>query len=284
MNKPPKRRRLSPPWWALGLLLLWLLAALGAPWLAPHDPQSQDIFRRLEPPFWLGGDPAFPLGTDPLGRDVLSNILYGLRVSLLVGFTAVAISVVLGTLVGLLAGYRSGSWFDSLAMRLADLQLSLPGVLVALAVLAIAGRGLLNVILIIGLVGWAPYARVVRASVLAERQKDYVNAAAALGAPTWRILLRHILPNILNPLLVQLSLDIPRAIEQEATLSFLGVGVGVDTPSLGMRISEGYPFLLSGAWWTSVLPGLALVGLVLAINALADWVRDALDPRYRGTR
>lgn len=284
MSKTARRQRPLPPWWALGLLAGWVLAALFAPWLAPHDPQSQDIFRRLEPPFWLGGDRAFPLGTDAVGRDVLSNILYGLRVSLLVGFAAVAISVVLGTLVGLLAGYRSGSRFDSLAMRLADLQLSLPGVLIALAVLAIAGRGLLNVILIIGLVGWAPYARVVRASVLAERQKDYVNAAAALGASTWRILLRHILPNILNPLLVQLSLDIPRAIEQEATLSFLGVGVGVDTPSLGMRIAEGYPFLLSGSWWTSVLPGLALVGLVLAINALADWVRDALDPRYRGTR
>lgn len=229
------------------------------------------------------GESSYLLGTDDLGRDVLSNILYGLRISLLTGFVAVAISVVVGSTVGLFAGYRGG-WFDTVAMRLVDIQLSLPAVLIALAVLAISGRGLSKVIIVIGLVGWAQYARLVRASVLSERSKDYVTAALIGGASQKRILFRHILPNVMSPLLVQISVDIPRAVELEASLSFLGLGVAVTTPSIGLRISQSYHYLYSGAWWASVLPGIALVVFVLSENLIGDWVRDVLDPRTRNIR
>jgi peptide/nickel transport system permease protein len=273
-----------PPSVSTAILSLLVLAAITAPWLAPHDPQHQDLLARLTPPAWQGGSWRFPLGTDDLGRDVLSNILFGLRVSLTAGFAAVAISVATGATLGLVAGYRAGSWFEIAVMRLADIQLSVPTVLIALAVLAVFGRGLWKVILIIGVVGWAQYARLVRASVLAERERPYITAAAVTGASEWRIVFRHLLPNVLGPLLVQVSVDIPRAVELEATLSFLGLGVSVTTPSLGLRISQGYQYLFSGAWWVSVLPGLALVALVLSENMIGDWVRDALDPRYRSTR
>lgn len=263
----------------LGVLIL---LAIFAPLIAPHDPQQQDLLARLTPPLGREGNTFFLLGADELGRDIFSNIVFGLRVSLLVGFVAVAISVVIGTPIGLLAGYRPGSWFEHVTMRFADVQLSLPGVLVALAVLAVLGRGLDKVIFVIGIVGWAQYARLVRASVLAERTKEYVVAAGGLGASVPRILARHILPNVVGPSLVQIAVDIPRAIELEATLSFLGLGVSVTTPSLGIRIAQGYQFLFSGAWWLAVMPGLALVLLVLSINLLGDWLRDSLDPVAQG--
>ncbi len=270
------------PWFSILLLLALIVAAIFAPFLAPHDPEEQSLLSRLDPPFWVSGsDPSYPLGTDGLGRDMLSNILFGLRISLLVGFAAVAISVAMGTSVGLVAGYRSGKWFDTVSMRLVDIQLSLPAVLIALAVLAITGRGLWKVIAVIGVVGWAQYARLVRSSVLSERNQDYVTAAMLAGASPTRIIFRHLLPNVLGPLLVQISVDIPRAVELEASLSFLGLGVAVTTPSLGLRVSQGYQYLFSGAWWPSVLPGAALVLLVLSENLIGDWVRDALDPRAR---
>ncbi len=231
------------PWIALLLLLALVALAIFAPLIAPHDPEEQSLLARLDPPFWMdGSDPAYPLGTDGLGRDLLSNILFGLRVSLLAGFVAVAISVTIGTLIGLVAGYRANRWFDTVAMRLVDIQLSLPAVLIALAVLAITGRGLWKVIAVIGVVGWAQYARLVRASVLAERGQDYVVAAMLAGASPARIVLRHLLPNVLGPLLVQISVDIPRAVELEASLSFLGLGVAVTTPSLGLRVAQGYQY------------------------------------------
>lgn len=271
------------PWVSLLILVALVLLALLAPWIAPHDPEAQSLLSRLDPPAWTaGGDWSYPLGSDGLGRDVLSNILFGLRVSLLAGFVAVAISVVIGGVAGLLAGYRSGGWFDGVAMRLVDIQLSLPAVLIALAVLALSGRGLWKVIAVIGIVGWAQYARLVRASVLAERQQDYVIAAMLAGASPRRVVFRHLLPNVLGPLLVQISVDIPRAVELEASLSFLGLGVAVTTPSLGLRVAQGYQYLFSGAWWPSVLPGAALVLLVLSENLIGDWVRDMLDPRVRG--
>ncbi len=257
------------------VLLALVVAAAFAPLVSPHDPQHQDLLARLAPPF-VGVSYLF--GTDELGRDIFANVLYGLRVSLLVGFVAVAISVLIGTPIGLLAGYRSGSWFEKITMRLADVQLSLPTILIALAVLAAFGRGLEKVILVVGVVGWAQYARLVRASVLSERTKDYVAAANGIGASTNRVLARHILPNILGPVLVQIAVDIPRAIELEATLSFLGLGVAITTPSLGIRIAQGYQYLFSGAWWLAVMPGVALVVLVLSINLIGDWLRDALDP------
>lgn len=259
-----------------------IVLALFAPFVAPHDPQHQDLLSRLTPPLGHTLSGFYLLGTDELGRDIFANILYGLRVSLLVGFCAVAISVVIGAPIGLLAGYRPNSWFAHFAMRVADVQLSLPVVLIALAVLAVLGRGLDKVIIVIGLVGWAQYARLIRSSVLAERTKEYVVAASGLGASLARILGRHILPNVVGPSLVQIAVDIPRAIELEATLSFLGLGVAITTPSLGIRIAQGYQFLFSGAWWLAVMPGLALVILVLAINLLGDWLRDTLDPITQG--
>jgi peptide/nickel transport system permease protein len=272
----------SLPRLPLAVLLVLGLAALLAGWIAPHDPEHQNLLARLTPPVWLaGGSWQFPLGTDGLGRDIASNVFYGLRVSLLVGFLAVAISIMLGATAGLLAGYRSGGWFDAVVMPLVDLQLSVPAVLIALAVMAVSGRGLWKLILVIGVVGWAQYARLVRASVLAERERDYITAARLIGASGPRVLFRHLLPNVLGPLLVQASLDVPRAVELEASLSFLGLGVAVTTPSLGLRVAQGYQYLFGGAWWPSVIPGLALVLLVLAENLVGDWARDALDPEYR---
>ncbi len=274
-----------PPFVPTSILLVLVLAAIFAPLIAPHDPQQQNLMMRLTPPAWVqGGSWAYPFGTDGLGRDVASNMIYGLRVSLLAGIVSVAISVVLGGVTGLVAGAAGDGWFDAVLMRLVDIQLSIPVVLIALAVLALTGRGLGKVILVIGLVGWAHYARLVRASVLAERQKDYVLAARLLGASPTRVIFRHLLPNVLGPLFVQVSVDIPRAVELEASLSFLGLGVAVTTPSLGLRIAQGYQYLFSGAWWPSVLPGLALVLLVLCENLVGDWVRDVLDPHYRRRR
>lgn len=266
------------PWFSLGLLVLLALVAILAPFLTPHEPRAQSILDSFQPPVWSGGTAAYPLGTDALGRDVLANILFGLRVSLLVGFVSVAISVAIGTPLGLWSGYEGGR-VDAFVMRLVDIQLSLPIILVALGVLAVWGAGLWKVILVIGIVGWAEVARLVRGAVLSERGKEYVTAAEALAAPTPRILFRHALPNVLNALLVQISVMMPRVIILEATLSFLGLGVAIDTPSLGLMVSRGYEYLFSGSWWTSTLPGLALLLLVLSVNMLGDWLRDALDPR-----
>lgn len=267
------------PWASLALLAVLVLAALTAGWIAPYDPEHQDLLARLTPPAWAPhGSAAYLFGTDGLGRDVLSNVLYGLQISLLVGFLAVAISVAIGATAGLLAGYLKGGWLDAILMPLVDLQLAVPTVLIALAVMAISGRGLWKLILVIGVVGWAGYARLVRSSALAERERDYVTAARLLGASGPRVLFRHLAPNVLGPLLVQISVDIPRAVELEASLSFLGLGVPVTTPSLGLRVAQGYQYLLGGAWWPSVIPGLALVLLVLSENLIGDWVRDALDP------
>ncbi len=277
----PRRRRWlrTLPWFSASLLTLLLLMAVAAPLLTPHDPVKQSLLDSFKPPVWSsGGDAKHPLGTDELGRDVLANILFGLRVSLLVGFGSVTLSVIIGTPLGLWSGYRGGR-VDTLLMRFVDIQLSLPLILVALGVLALWGSGLWKVILVIGIAGWAEVARLVRGSVLAERNKDYIAAAEALAAGTSRVLFRHALPNVLNALLVQVSVMMPRFIILEATLSFLGLGVAIDTPSLGLMVSRGYEYLFSGSWWTSTLPGLGLLLLVLSVNLFGDWLRDALDPR-----
>lgn len=266
------------PWGSLAILAVLVLAALTAHWIAPYNPEQQSLLARLTPPSWVaGGSWKHFFGTDGLGRDVASNVIYGLQVSLLVGFLAVAIGVAIGGTVGLVAGYLRGK-FDAIVMPLVDLQLSVPTVLIALMVMAVSGRGLWKLILVIGVVDWAQYARLVRSSVLAERDRDYVTAARLLGASGPRVLFRHLAPNVLSPLLVQISVDIPRMVELEASLSFLGLGVPVTTPSLGLRVAQGYQYLLGGAWWPSVIPGLALVLLVLSENLIGDWIRDALDP------
>ncbi len=271
------------PWFSLAVLAIFVLVAILAPWIAPHDPLEGDLMRQHLPPAWLeGGEAAFPLGTDEQGRDILSNILYGLRVSLSVGFLAVLISVAIGVPLGLFAGYSRR--FGELVMRLVDIQLSIPTFLIALVVLALWGSGLLKLILVIGVVGWAEYARLVRGAVLSERAREYVLAAEALGINTPRLMFLHLLPNVLSVVLVQVSVDVPRVILLEATLSFLGVGVSIETPSIGLMVKRGMDYLFSGVWWTTALPGLALMALVLTTNLIGDWLRDAFDPRRRSFR
>ena len=272
------------PWFPILVLLAFVLAAVFAPYLAPHDPMQGDLMISQMPPAWVpGGEAAYPLGTDEQGRDVLSILLFGLRVSLAVGFAAVLLSVAIGTPLGLLAGYAGGR-LGELIMRLADIQLAVPTFLVALVVLALTGGGsVLKLILVIGVVGWANYARLVRGAVLSEKEREYVLAAEALGMGRGRIMFRHILPNVLSVILVQMSVDVPRVILLEATLSFLGVGVSIETPAIGLMIQRGLDYIYSGVWWTTVLPGLVLATLVLATNLIGDWMRDAFDPRRRAT-
>ncbi|MBI3997687.1 MAG: ABC transporter permease [Armatimonadetes bacterium] len=259
-----------------GFLAIMVALALLAPVLAPWDPQAQELSRRLLPPTWFGG--AHPLGTDGVGRDLLSNILFGLRVSLIFGVLSIAISVVLGVGAGVAAGFYRGR-LDGFLMRAADMQLSLPFLLVALAAAAVWGRGLYKLVIVVGVIGWAEFARTVRGSTLSVREKEFVEAARALGAVDRRIMLRHILPNVMTPVIVLISVALPRVIVTEATLSFLGLGVPLTTPSLGLLIDGGYKYLFSGAWWPSIMPGLALMFLVVGINLVGDWVRDVLDPR-----
>ncbi len=266
---------------ANSLPLVVLLALLLAATLLPNflaNPNSQDLRAALAQP----NISQHFFGTDELGRDVLSNILHGLRVSLLVGFAAMFISAIIGIPLGMLAGF-SGGRLDAILMRAADLQFSLPTTLVSLATIAVVGASLWKLVLVIGLVGWASFARLARATTLQQRQQEYVLAAEALGAKNNRILQKQILPNILGPMLVQASLDVPQNILLEATLSFLGLGAGTNTPSLGAMVARGYQFLASGQWWLALLPGATLMLLVLALNATGDNLRDALDVRATRT-
>jgi peptide/nickel transport system permease protein len=288
--------RHSPVAIAASIVAFTLVAgAVLAPWLAPHNPfdaATLDLMEGFTPP----GEPSaatgrvFVLGTDGQGRDIFSAILYGSRVSLLVGFTSVLFSVVLGVTLGLVSGYLGGR-IDALIMRIADVQLSFPAILIALMVFGIA-RGLIApaqhenaaivvLILAIGLSHWAQYARTVRGSTLVEKGKDYVLAARVMGRPSWAIMGDHLLPNVLGPVLVIATINIALAVIEEATLSFLGVGMPPTQPSLGTLIRIGQQFLFSGEWWILFFPALALVLLALSINLLGDWLRDALNPRLR---
>jgi peptide/nickel transport system permease protein len=275
-------------------LLILVVGALAADLVAPHDPfdpATLDIMSARLPPAWIeGGSPAYLLGTDEQGRDVLSAILYGMRISIAVGVSAVLLAALIGTTLGLLAGYL-GRWPDLVIMRLADVQLSFPTIMVAFFIDGVArivlppelreDLRLYVVILAIGVADWVQFARTVRAQAMVERGKDYVAAARISGTPPWRILLGHILPNTLGPVLVLATLGLAVAILTEAILSFLGLGVPPTQPSLGTLIRAGNDLLLSGEWWISLFPGAALVLLVLAVNILGDWLRDALNPRLR---
>ena len=282
--------------YALGAAFVFLLcvgSAVFAPWVAPHNPfdlSQLDLTNSLKPPAWLdGGDPAFLLGTDDQGRDILSTILFGARISLAVGICAVLLSMALGVSLGLLAGYVGGKT-DAFIMRVADVQLSFPAILIALLVDGVA-RALLPgahesmafyvLVLSIGVSGWVQYARTVRGSTFVEKNKEYVQAARRFGIHPLAIMARHVLPNVLGPVLVIATIHIATAIITEATLSFLGVGVPPTEPSLGTLIRIGNDFLFSGEWWVTLFPGIALVVMVLAINLLGDWLRDALNPRLR---
>jgi len=276
--RTPRLRPLSTI--ASAVLLLLLLAAALATVIAPFDPSAQDLSVRLKPPTWLvDGSPDHWLGTDSLGRDVLSRLIIGSRISVTVGVVAVSISGVVGTTIGIVAGYFGGLT-DQALMRLADIQLAFPSILLALAILAVVGPGFLNVLLVLGATGWVSYARVIRAQVLSLREREYVLAARALGAGAGLILVRHILPNALSPLIVIATLQVASVVIAEASLNYLGVGVPVETVTWGGMLSDGQLYLAT-AWWLAVFPGLAIMVTVLSVNLLGDALRDILDPRLR---
>ncbi len=280
---------------AAGIVTIVLFAAaLLAPWIAPTDPfnpASNFLSDSLDPPsFIAGGDPRFVLGTDDQGRDLLSAILYGLRVSLAIGVCSVALGAAIGVGVGLISGY-AGGWTDSIIMRIADVQLTFPAILIALLLDGVAhamlkaesrDKSAFAVLVVsIGLSFWVQYARTVRASTMVEKTRDYVLAARLIGLSHPRILLSHILPNVMGPVMVIATINLALAIITEATLSFLGVGLPPTEPSLGTLIRIGQNFLFSGEWWIVAFPSLTLAALVLAVNLLGDWLRDALNPRLK---
>jgi peptide/nickel transport system permease protein len=276
------------------VLVIFLGAALFAPWVAPHNPfdlATLNLLDALTPPHGVeGAKPEYLLGTDDQGRDLLSAIMFGTRISLLVGLAAVALAVLIGVTLGLVSGYAGGR-LDAFIMRAADVQLSFPAILIALlidgilrAVLPRSAHGdvaLIVLVVAIGVSNWPQYARTVRGSTLVEKNKEYVQAARVIGVGTPAIVFRHLLPNVLGPVLVLATINIATAILVEATLSFLGVGVPPTRPSLGTLIRIGQDYLFSGEWWITIFPGAALVIMVLAINLLGDWLRDALNPKLR---
>jgi peptide/nickel transport system permease protein len=268
----------------LALLALLILVALFAPWISPQNPYDLSrldlLDARLAPgaPSTAGG--IYWLGSDDQGRDLLSAILYGLRTSFTVAFASTAFGLAIGVSAGLAAAWFGG-WLDALLMRLADLQLSFPSVLIALVLLAVLGQGLDKIVIALIAVQWAYYARTARAAALAERRKEYIEAAVALALPNARIMFRHLLPNCAPPLLVLAAVQAAAAITLEATLSFLGLGLPITEPSLGLLIANGFAYLLSGHYWISLFPGVALLAAVVSINLVADRLRDVLDPRER---
>jgi peptide/nickel transport system permease protein len=274
------------------VMVVYFAASFAAPLIAPHnpyDPTRIDIMDSETPPAWLeGGDERFLFGTDAQGRDMLSTILYGTRISLTIGLCAVLLQAFLGISLGLIAGYFGGR-LDSFLMRIADIQLSFSTLMVAIIFLAIfqgifgtelyERLAILMLILVIGIAEWPQYARTVRASVLAEKKKEYVDAVRVIGLRPMRIMFRHILPNTLSPILVISTVQIANAIVSEAALSFLGLGMPVTKPSLGSLINSGFEFIFSGSWWITIIPGLVLIILVLVMNLLGDWLRDVLNPK-----
>lgn len=265
------------------LLALFVITGLFAPLLAPDDPEEIVLIERLKPPVWQSsGNWTHPLGTDHLGRDILSRVIYGARISLLVVALTVPPSAIFGTLVGALAGWRLG-FFDKLVMRVVDVQLAMPAILFAVLLAATFGPSLRNVVIIIIVWTWSGYARVVRSETLSLREREFVLAARSIGAGGAWILARHILPNVLNAVVIVATLEVASVILIEASLSFLGVGVSLGTPSWGTMVSEGRNFLTI-AWWLVGMPGIAIILVSLSGNLAGDWLRDTLDPRLRNMR
>jgi peptide/nickel transport system permease protein len=275
------------------LAFVCVFCAVFAPWVAPHNPfdlATLELGNARLPPAWQeGGNPSFFLGTDDQGRDILSALMYGTRISLAVGLASVVLSVLVGVALGLLAGFLGG-WLDAFLMRLCDVMLSFPAILVALLIAGV-GRALFPnahdslafgvLIISISLTGWVQYARTVRGSTMVERGKEYVQAARVTGVSSARIMRRHVLPNVMGPVLVLATIQVATAIISEATLSFLGVGAPPTSPSLGTLIRVGNDYLFSGEWWITIFPGAMLVIIALSVNLLGDWLRDALNPRLR---
>lgn len=261
------------------VVLAVVLMAVFSPLLAPHDPYETDLFRRLQPPAWMeGGEWAYLLGCDALGRDILSRIVYGARVSVFIGFTVIALATTVGIMAGLAAGYLRG-WVDVVISRLVDVLLGFPYLIFAIALMAMMGPGLQNIVLALAYKEWVIPCRVVRGETLAAREVEYVEAARALGAGRLRIMLGEILPNILSPVIVVATIRMANVIILEASLSFLGLGVQPPTASWGSMVADGRAFMLE-AWWVSTFPGLAILVLVLAINVASQGLRDAFDPKF----
>ncbi len=262
-----------------GLLLLIVLAAIFAQQIAPYSPTFQDLAARLLPPFRASSTGMHLLGTDALGRDILSRLIFGSRISLVVGLTSVLVAGALGVALGLVAGYAQGAW-DNVIMRVGDVQLAIPFLVLALATVAAVGPSLFNLIVILGVTGWVQYARIVRAETLSITRREFVEAARVIGAPPSRILLRHLLPNVTSSIIVVGTLQVSRMILFEASLSFLGLGVPPPTPTWGGMVADGRTYV-DTAWWVSTIPGLTIFFAVLAVTMLGDRLRDILDPRLR---
>jgi peptide/nickel transport system permease protein len=269
---------------ALIVVIVLIVLAAGAPWITPQNPYDLTQFSIMDnmlPPGSRSGDGIrHILGTDDQGRDMLSAILYGLRLSLFVALVATAIAMAIGTAVGVSAGYFGGR-IDAILMRLADIQLSFPAILIALILLATLGKGVDKVIVALVSVQWAYYARTIRGSALVERQREYIEAARCLALPQWRIMFRHVLPNAFPPLIVVATVQLAHAIALEATLSFLGVGVPITQPSLGLLIANGYGYMLSGKYWIAFYPGIVLLGTIVAVNLVGDRLGDMLNPQLK---
>ena len=263
------------------ILLFIAFVAVFADLLAPHDPQVGSLARRFKPPFWLeGGSLVYPLGTDHVGRDVLSRLIFGARVSMVVGITAVLVAGSIGTLLGILSGYLGG-WADQVVMRVTDTWLALPALTFAIFLAAIVGPSELNIILILGLVYWTRYARVIRGEVLSLKQREFVRLAVVAGCSKSLIMRRHILPNVINSAIVLATLMLGVVIVTEASLSFLGVGVPPPKPAWGLMMADGKKGLMVGYWWLTVFPGICIMLMVLSANLLGDWLRVKLDPQLR---
>ncbi len=262
------------------IILVMVISAIGAPVLAPHDPNKTDLLARNTPPLWeANGSSKYLLGTDPVGRDILSRLIFGARISLFIGLTVTILAAVAGILVGLIAGYYE-SWIEEVIMRVADLFLAFPFILLAITIISVLGAGLLNLILVLVVTGWVQYARLVRGQVLSVKQNQYVDAARVAGASSPRILLRHILPNVAASVIVLATLQVAFVLLTEAALSFLGLGVNPSIPTWGSMVNDGRLYIYN-AWWVITFPGLAIMIAVLGINMVGDWLRDILDPTLR---
>jgi len=264
----------------IAVLLLFAIAAAGAPYLTSHDPVTPDLINALTPPMWLdGGDPVFPLGTDRFGRDVLTRLIYGARVSFSVVVVSLIIAVIIGITVGVVSGYRGGA-IDSLLMRFVDVMLSLQTILVGLVVAIALGPSFTNLVLVIGLLLWPRIARLIRGETLLLKNMDFVRYSRAIGVRRWAIFARHLFPNLLPTLLVLMTLEIGNVILLEASLSFLGAGMPPPQASWGVMIDDGRALVATG-WWVTLAPGLAITATVLSSNTFGDWLRDYLDPKTR---
>lgn len=266
------------------MIVFILFMAFVGPYIVPQNPfdlSSLDLSNAYLPPVGSeGANPVFPLGTDQQGRDMLSAVVYGSRTSLFVGVVGVVLCCALGTFLGILAGYYGG-WIDSLIMRIADIQLSFPSILIAMFLMSVLGRGIGNVLIALMMVGWVKFARTVRGETLKVRKMEYVDAARVIGLPNWKIIFKYVLPNVTTSLIVLATMQVGTFILIEATLSFLGLGVPITEPSLGMLCSDGYKVMYGGLWWVSVFPGLYIVLIVFAVNMLGDFLRDELNPKLK---